>query len=274
MTNADVRVPGSLAEVSKLAPIVMAVTGLITIAEALAVASGGGLALALGGFAIPTVGTTLTALYLSQQKWGRACAAVGLWFAGHAGIAAAIGLLMERGSDSVPMAVFVALFTSGVTLVLASPVLIAAIVYGRRRDLEAGDAYLGFAGLWYLAFQVLSAMVLSPDLPAGGSALSLITVPGMLASLAAIALSIGRTVHRRHFTRRAARGELSGWRVRPMNAGDDIAVLPPLFGSAVRATAVLERVVTGFTAYRSAVVGMPVARVGGAAARGADMPEL
>jgi FtsH-binding integral membrane protein len=269
MTNANVRVPGSLAEVTELAPMVMAATGLITMAEGLFL-SRNGLALVLGGFAIPTAGTTLTALYLSRRQWGRAVGAVAAWFAAHAVVAFVAGFVMEGGSRGATMAVFAAAVVSGVTVALASPVLVAAAVYGRRRDLEAGDAYLGVAGLWFLVVELLGAQSLSPSLTDAAS--WLVTVPGMLASLAAIGVAVGRIVKRRVFTRRVARGALSGWRVRSMSPGDDVAVLPPLFGSSVRATAVLERVEAGFTAYRSALVGMPVARVGGAAARALGSP--
>jgi hypothetical protein len=88
------------------------------------------------------------------------------------------------------------------------------------------------------------------------------------------AIYVQRTLVRRSFAKRAARGELDGWRVRTMRADDDVAALPPLFGSPGGATAILERLEAGFTAYRSAVIGLPIARIGGAAARLAERPPL
>lgn len=268
MTNMEgPRIPGSLAEVSKLAPLVMAGTGLLTILQfgALDGNSLSSLPLVFGAFVVPTIGTTLVSRYLAKQERGKAVIALLGWFGAHAALAGLVGAA-SSGNDASGLALFAAMFVSGITLVLAAPALIATAVYGGRRDLEAGDAYLAFAGVWYLGLQLLAYSFMRE---ASGMQW-LVLVPGMLAGAAAVVLSVVRMVRRRSFSLRAARGELDGWRVRAMKDGDELGALPPLFGSPLHATAVLERVENGFTAYRSALVGMPIARVGGEAARLAE----
>jgi hypothetical protein len=238
--------------------MVMASTGMLTIAEGLYLAEGRELLPLLGAFAIPTMGTTLVAKFLAEQKWGHAVAAFGVWFGAHALLAGLVGL---AGSDASGI-VGCALVVSGITATLAAPAFIAAALYGLRRDLEAGDAFLGFAAIWFLLLQGGAATMLGSQW--------LVSVPGLVACVVAFAIYLQRTLARRSFSERAALGELGGWRVRPMRADDDVAALPPLFGSAANATAILERLEAGFTAYRSAVIGLPVARVGGAAARLAE----
>jgi hypothetical protein len=253
--------------VPEVAAMVMAGTGLLTIAEALYLGAGRELWAVLGAFAIPTVGTTLVAKYLAEQKWGRAVTAFGVWFGAHALLGALVGLVWGSSSRDETVAFMgCALVVSGITAALATPAFIAAGVYGRRRDLEAGDAFLGFAAIWFLLLQGGAAMMLGSE--------SLVSVPGLIACVVVFAIYVQRTLVRRSFARRAARGELDGWRVRAMRADDDLAALPPLFGSSGGATAILERLEAGFTAYRSAVIGLPVARVGGAAARLAETPSL
>jgi hypothetical protein len=256
----DQRVPGSIAGVPQVAAMVMAGTGLLTIAEALYLAEGRELWAVLGAFAIPTMGTTLVAKYLAEQKSGRALIAFGVWFGAHALLGGLVGL---AGSDASGV-IACALVVSGITAALAAPAFIAAAVYGQRRDLEAGDAFLGFAAIWFLHLQAGAALLLGSQW--------LVSVPGLVACVVVFAIYVQRTLVRRSFARRAARGELDGWRVRAMRADDDLAALPPLFGSPSQATAILERLEAGFTAYRSAVIGLPVARVGGAAARLAQAP--
>ena len=265
MTNTDgPRVPGSLAEVSSLAPVVMAATGVMTILQ-FSFLGEEAIVLALGAFAIPTLGTTLVSRYLAKQQWGHALAAFAGWFVAHALVATVAAMVMSSSRDVGGIALC-ALVVSGTTAALATPAFIAAGVYGRRRDLEAGDAYLGFSGAWYFVGNALAGYAIFRPDPSMNTDW-FVAVPGMIVGLVAIALYVGRTVRRRSFSRRAARGELSGWRVRSMSDADDLAALPPLFGSPLDATAVLERVETGATAYRSALIGIPVARVGGAAAR-------
>ena len=265
MTNTDgPRVPASLAEVSALAPVVMAATGVFTILQ-FSFFGEASIVLALGAFAIPTIGTTFVARYLATQQWGRALAAFAGWFVAHGLAATVAAAVMGSSRDAVGIGLC-ALVISGFTAGLAIPAFIAAAVYGRRRDLEAGDAYLGFSGAWYFVGNALTCYALfRPD--SSMNTEWFVTVPGMFAGLLAIGLYAGRTLSRRYFSRRAALGKLPGWRVRSITDSDDLAALPPLFGSPLDATAVLERVETGFTAYRSALIGIPVARVAGAAAR-------
>jgi FtsH-binding integral membrane protein len=267
-STVDQRVPGSIAGVPEVAAMVMAGTGLLTIAECFYLGAGRELWVLLGAFAIPTLGTTLVAKYLAEQKGGRAAAAFAVWFGSHALLAGLVGLASGSSSshDEVGLIIGCALVASTITATLAAPAFIAAAVYGQRRDLEAGDAFLGFAGIWFLLLQGGAAVMLGPQWA--------VSVPGLIACVVVFAIYVQRTLVRRSFSERAARGELDGWRVRAVRADDDVAALPPLFGSSDDATAILERLEAGFTAYRSAVIGLPVARVGGAAARLAETPRL
>ncbi len=250
-----------------LAPVVMGGTGLITILQSFALSSTAVLPV-LGALVIPSVGTSLVAYLLAKQRWGHACMALAGWFGAHAVAAGVWTSLFSSSSNDAGGIMMCVLVVSGMTALLALPAFIAAGAYGARRDLEAGDAYLGFSGAWYLLGNALALYALFR--PESTDTHWLAAVPGMVAGVVAIALYVGRTLSRRSFTARAARGEVSGWRVRSMTDRDDLATIPTLFGSPLHATAVLERVEIGGAAYRSAVVGIPMARVGGTAARLAE----
>ena len=254
-----------------LAPIVMGGTGLITILQSFALSSTDVLPV-LVAFVIPSVGTSLVAYFLAKQRWGHAFTALAGWFGAHAAAAGIWSSLFSSSSNDAGGIMMCALVVSGITALLALPAFIAAGAYGARRDLEAGDAYLGFSGAWYLLGNALALYALFR--PESTDTQWLVAVPGVAAGFIAIALYVGRTLSRRSFTRRAARGEVGGWRVRSMTDRDDLATIPTLFGSPFHATAVLERVELGSTAYRSAVVGIPMARVGGTAARLAEKSAL
>lgn len=151
------------------------------------------------------------------------------------------------------------LFT--VTAIASVPVLVVGMALSRRRDHEAGDAMLGWSGAWLVLVQLVAIGVTTD----GGTGLAMaslvVAIAGLGVGLLAIGTFAGRAITRRRWCARAVRGELSGWRVRDSASPDELAHLPPMFGSPRHASAVLERVELGGALYRSGLVTSPVAAV-------------
>jgi hypothetical protein len=246
--------PGSLVDAKTLAPWLMGITGLLTMAQFL-VLSKGDLVPVLGGFAIPTLATTTTAWLLARKRWGLAIGAVlvALPLAHLFAVSIYAGLAAERG-DLLALA---AVVTDTVTVALAFPALVAIAVEGPRNDHDAGDVLLGLGGAWFAAEQALSLIVFES---AHEPSMELVFAAGIALGLVAVALSVGRAVHRRAWAARVDRGLVRGWRVREAASFHETRELAPLFGGP-GATAVLERFEEHASPYRGVLLAHAVARI-------------
>lgn len=235
----------SLVDAPRLAPLLMAVTGTVTLVEAGLLKGGEGLVLGLALFAIPTVGTTLLGHFLARRAWGFAALSAGASALAHA----LLGLVMT-GTHDGPLVAMIVLVVDAVTLALALPALVACGVLGPRRDLDAGDTLLGVGGAWFVLVQ--------------GAKLALVheaaLLFGLALGLAALAVSVQRAIARRAWCARIERGEIAGLRVRADASPEETDDLVPLYGGR-RATAILEAFEEVPGPYRGALVARPVARV-------------
>lgn len=243
--------PGSLVTVRALAPLVMLVTGIVTILQG-SLSEAGLFPAILFGLGVPTLGTTAVAWMLARQRYVGAGLAVLGWAAAHLVVAFVVTLFQDRAGDDIYALGAVA---SVITFVLAIPGWGVCAWFSRRRELDAGDTLLGWAAVWFGALQCLYIGVLGESAAARSAWLVL------GACVIVLGVAIGRGVSRRVFTARAARGEHAAWRVRQPSI-DELAHLPPLF--ALNASpAVLEmiRFASPSSAYRSEEVGEPFALV-------------
>lgn len=235
--------PRSLLTPRAMAPAVMAATGAVTMLEAVLLARGDGVALALGGFALPTVATALVAWSLAEGNWSRAALSA-------LGVACAHAALLALVTEESGLVLFVVGVVLAITLALAAPMLAACSVLGRSRALDAGDTLLGVAGVWFAAEQLLAMTVVGRDLAA--------FAPGLALAVAALAMWGARARWRRAWAARAVHGDLRGFRVREEPTADEMAKLSPLFEGR-HVYGVLEELSVGPTAYRDQPVGVPVA---------------
>ena len=243
-------VSGSLVRARTLAPLLMAVTGVVTIVQFLLLMHGE-LVPVMGAFAIPTIGTTTLGWLLARKKWGAVLMALLFIPITHALAVALFGALASSGDKDLALA---ALIVDAVTAALAFPALIACAVHGPRPDHDAGDVLLAFGGGWFALEQGLCFAL------AGGKPEGWMFGAVALASLVTMTVAIVRIVRRRAFVKRVAAGLVNGWRVRTDAPPDAASDLVPLFGGHT-ALAILERFDVATTPYRSAPIAEPVALV-------------
>lgn len=242
---------GSLADVDRLAPLVMAGSGALTILEtAVLFQSSEGFLLGLLAFVPPTIGTTCAAMGIVRRNgilglvWPLAIAA------GHVLIGAAFS---ELGLALAVGAVFWVM-----TFILASPMLAGVAFASNRRTHDRGDGLLGYAGFWMLVLH-LGALGMDGDRGDHFPAF----LPGIVIGLTTMTMAYVRGRKRRAWCRSVVRGDEQGYRVRPLAAGDPLDEIAPVYGSLARATSVIERVehVQAGGAYRDGFVATPVALV-------------
>jgi len=182
-----------------------------------------------------------------------------------AGIAAhvVVGFLVAAGmnvleKDVVPIVLLVVAMLIGITGAAAVPVIASGLLLARKKDLEVGDFMLGFGGAWLAILETLAIAALGPANEGGGGA-ALVMLFGCAMGVGAMGVFLARAIARRRWCARVARGDVKGWRVRLVTSPDELAGLPPVFGSAKQVSAVVERVVVAGLVYRSGLVGEPVA---------------
>jgi hypothetical protein len=110
---------------------------------------------------------------------------------------------------------------------------------------------LGVAGAWLAVVQTLALLLSTSPL--------VWRLPGLALGVLGVVISLLRGKQRRAWCRLAARGGIEGMRVRPPASLAELGSLPPMYGSADDALAVLEHVTVGRTAYRGAGVREPLA---------------
>lgn len=203
----------------------------------------------------PTAGTTLAAYGLVTRRHGLAFGGPLLVAMLHAGV----GGLLAGEIGAVATCI-----TWGITAVLAAPMLVVIGVVRGRSARDTGDVLLGWAGAWILALGALATLTVANDGVASAVWPALIGAMGA----AAMGLAFARGSARRTWSERVARGEVEGFRARPLKDGEPEAALDALYGRADHAHTLIERLETGpaagayrGAAYRDGFVAVPVVRV-------------
>lgn len=244
---------GSLADVERLAPLVMAGSGALTILETAALfGNADGFLIGTLAFVPPTLGTTCAAVGIVRRN-----GILGLvWPLGLATAHVLVGAAFSKFDAALAIgAVFWVM-----TFVLASPMLAGIAFASNRRTHDRGDGLLGYAGFWMTALH-LGALGMD-----GERAQHILAfLPGAAIGLGMMAVACVRGMKRRAWCRRVLRGDEQGYRVRPLAAGDPLDEIAPVYGAAANATSVIERVehVQAGGAYRDGFVATPVALVAG-----------
>ena len=254
--------PGSVTEAHRVTCGVLLLGGTLTILELMAVFGSKEAWIAVVAFAPPVIACALAARAFAQQKfaWGVGSAVIA--YVAQVVVAIIVGAAMgASGTDLIGGVLAVTAILFAVTGLVGSPVAIAGGVLGPRKDLEAGDAMLGFSGVWLTVLHTIALAAVGTPRDNGGSWAVLFAFFGMVIGVGAFGVFVARAIARRLWSRRVLRGELQGWRVRTKTDADELASLPPLYGSPRAATAVLERVEMGGVLYRSGLVAHPLATV-------------
>jgi hypothetical protein len=256
------RIPSSLTSTQRGAQAIVGLAGALTILELLLLCRGEELWIPLLTALPPVIGWSVMVGPLVRGDWRRsaivALGAIGI----HTAIGIFVGLalgILSWGVIVVALVVVAALF--GLTAVAAFPVLVAAAVLGGRRDHEAGDAMLGWGGAWLAGLQLLTLLGLESSHVSVLEPAGIVTMLGLAAGVVALATYAARAIARRRWCARALRGELRGWRVRETATVEELAMLPPVFGSSRENTGVLERLEMGGVLYRSGLIASPVAAI-------------
>lgn len=210
-------------------------------------------------FFVPIAAAALASSLAAQGRWRSVLKVT----AGAFGIQLSLGLAVAAlfhslDSNGLGLVLCTAAVTVGGVGISSSPLLVAARMIGKRRDLEAGDAMLAVAGAWLVIAQLLKVAFATEHL------LSL--APALVLGLGAVFIHLRRARARRDWSDRASRGLLEGWRVRPHATAAELATLPPLFAGG-ELTGVLERIEVGGSLYRSGFVAEPVATTSAPATR-------
>jgi hypothetical protein len=259
----ELRVPSSLLPVRHVAPLAVLVVALCILVESFRSAGEDGL-FVLFLFGIPVVALAAALFYEGRRSargfWRSLLVGVGME------VMLAVLLTVLAPAESLALAAIAAIgavMCFGVVFVVMLPIVIAGCAYSTRKDLEAGDAMLLVGGAWLFIIQAFTLAVVPREAPW--------VLPGLAAGVLAIGVSVARMRARRAWCRKATRGELHGVRVRMPSSLTELESLPPVYGSAHDVFAVVERLVAGRTAYRSAVVGEPLFSI---RLRGEVHPEL
>lgn len=170
-------------------------------------------------------------------------------------VAACMGGLQK---DAVGIVLAIVAMLIVVTGAPAIPVILGGSLLASKKDFEAGDGMLGLCGAWLALLQAGSLALLGAANERGGSA-AIFMLFGCTVGVGALGVAVARAIARRQWCARVARGDLKGWRVRLETSPEELATLPPVFGSARRVSAVVERVEMAGILYRSGLVGRPVA---------------
>ncbi len=244
---------GSLVKARTLAPLVMFVTGVITIVEGASVKEE--LAAAcLFGLAIPTLGTTAVAWLLVRRRWGAVLVALLYWAAAEAALASVVGLVEGKQFEEL---LCYAAIASAITFLLAIPAWSLGMALGARRELDAGDTLLMWSSWWFGLLNALYVVVLP-----GARELVLPRLVCLCCALLFMT-TLTRAIRRRRWCARVARGQEAGWRMRASSL-DEHERLPPLFGLGRSDFAVVERHDVGAATgapYRGGVAAEPFALV-------------
>jgi len=251
MSRTGAQVPWSLAAPKLVAPFAILIAALVMIVEGFA-GRWHEAWIAVIGLTIPTVAVAVMAARAAEQRGRDFLLAMASGFGAQTLVGMLLGMWVGGFRYDLIIGVLIgAGLTCGMIGFLGIPVLIAANTLGRRRDLEAGDALIGFCGALLAAFQGLKMAI-------AGDHVTLF-LPGFALGLFGIAMYLARAVARRRWCERASRGEIEGWRVRTRTSNEELALLPPVCGGADSVTGVVERVEIGGMLYRSGPVGLPVA---------------
>jgi hypothetical protein len=241
-------VPGSLGKPAAVAAIVPAACVLFVTIEVTAVSWMLPVAFVIF-FGVPLAGSSLVTAWLGRRRPVVAGVTMLVTFAVQAGFGALVG-----GSSYAVMGAEIGALCTLAAAVAFVPVFGATAVLATKRDLEAGDVLLAWFAAWFGAIHLLA--VILPDL---WGAEWYHALPGLVASVAAIALAFARSHRRRAWCAAVERGSVDGWRTRPDPTDEELVGLPPLYGSAFEAANVIERWERVPTAYRDAPVAIPVA---------------
>jgi hypothetical protein len=199
---------------------------------------------------------------LVRREWRKLALVALVALAVHVLIGFAFALAIgvhEAGIIAIIVAVIALLFA--LTAIATAPVLVVAAALGARRDLEAGDAMLAWGGAWLVVVQAIALALVNDTRIENAWACSFVTVVGLAFGVLALGTYVARAIARRHWCTRVARGELQGWRVRETTSSEELAQLPPMFGSPRAVSGVLERVEMGGVLYRSGLLASAVAAV-------------
>lgn len=241
-------VPGSLGRPASIAAIVPAACVLFVTIEVTAVSWLLPVAFVFF-FGVPLAGSALVTAWLGRRRPVLAGITMLLTLAVECGFGALIG-----GATYAVMGIEIGAVCTLAAAVAFVPVFGATAVLATKRDLEAGDVLLAWFAAWFGAIHLL-ALILADSWGAQWYH----ALPGLLASVGAIALAFARSHRRRAWCAAVERGRVDGWRTRPGPTDEELAGLPPLYGSAFEAANVIERWERVPTAYRDAPVAIPVA---------------
>jgi hypothetical protein len=144
--------------------------------------------------------------------------------------------------------------------------LVVIGVVSRRKARDTGDLLLGWGGAWILALGLLALLVVLNEGRGSSSPLWAALASAMGAT--AMGLAFARGHARRTWSERVARGEIEGFRARPLEDGEPEGALDALYGRADDAHTLIERLEHGPSAgayrgaaYRDGLVAVPVVRV-------------
>lgn len=245
------RYPRSLLAIEWLAPLILVATAVIGVAQGVAQhPEGSDIALffaLVGG--LPTIGVAVAAGLLGRLRRGSAFVALAVALSLHVALAVAI----VGGGHLLALAILAACACSGLTFLVASPVLVATAVLAHRRDEAAGDTLLGIGGAWLIVVELglFGYEVGTPRTVA-------LAIAG---GLAVVGVALGRARARRTFCMRAALGRIAGLRVRDPIPSDSLSSLPVFFGPELDATCVLEEHAEAGALYRAGGIAVPIARI-------------
>jgi hypothetical protein len=161
-------------------------------------------------------------------------------------------------ADAAGIVLVVVAMLIGITGAVCVPLIVGGSLLASKSDLEAGDVMLGIGGTWLALLQAASLAAIGEGDGRFIAALFVIIV-GCALGVGALVIAVARVVARRKWCDRVLRGDLKGWRVRVQTSPAELATLPPMFGSANKVSAVVERVELAGLLYRSGLVGQPVA---------------
>lgn len=243
---AELGIPSSVAPVRRIAPLAVVILALCIFLDSLRAAGGAWWILpAMLGIPVVTFAFELAA----EEGHGLGVLLIG--FTVEAGLAVLISFLLGPSVALTLVAVVGSLMCFVLVGLVLLPILLAGSAYARKKDLEAGDAMLAVSGAWLVVIQAL-LLVISPR--------EVLLLPGLAIGLLAVAVSVARIRSRRIWCERAVRGTIDGIRVRLPSSLAELE-LPPIYGSPRADFVVVERLVVGQTAYRSALVGEPIATI-------------
>jgi len=244
--------PASLLPVRVLAPLAMAITMVVTLAQWSWIAAHEG-SIVLFMVGVPALTMCGVALFLSRSERRSAWVAAALGLVVQAIVMLLTTMRTTSGKDLVEnliVALIVAAFSILLFALMAAPLLIAASHYARRTHLASGDQLLTAAASWLFLLQAVEAAVIRESFMMFGVV--------MMLALGVLGVSFARGRSRRAWCRRVERGQVPGLRIRAWDRRDLDEEIPTLDDSPHGDLAIVERVEIGGLPYRSAVVGVPI----------------